>query len=240
MSVIKRNIQLLEKKQGAALAAVSLEQTQQTTSEIDALIMETNKLTQGIAKKLKAMDAENKEAAKSPSEQTKVRVNMHATLTRKFLTLSQEYSAIQEKYKAAYRDRMERQIKIVSPESTEAEVDAMVADPNTQIFAQQILSSGHMAAKNAVLDIQERHKEITMLEASIAELHQLFMDMAVLVEAQGEMLDQIERSVELTVKMTEKGVGQLDKAVKSQKKNRKRACGLMAIGVVVLFFLLSN
>ena len=34
--------------------------------------------------------------------------------------------------------------------------------------------------------LQERHKDITRLETSINELHQLFMDMAVLVESQGE------------------------------------------------------
>jgi hypothetical protein len=33
------------------------------------------------------------------------------------------------------------------------------------------------------------------LEASLLELHQIFLDMAVLVEAQGEMLDNIEQQV---------------------------------------------
>lgn len=42
---------------------------------------------------------------------------------------------------------------------------------------------------------QERHRDITRLETSIAELHQLFLDMSVLVESQGELLDQIEYTV---------------------------------------------
>jgi syntaxin 1B/2/3 len=33
------------------------------------------------------------------------------------------------------------------------------------------------------------------LERSLMELHQIFLDMAVLVEAQGEMLDNIEAQV---------------------------------------------
>lgn len=33
------------------------------------------------------------------------------------------------------------------------------------------------------------------LEQSLLELHQIFLDMAVLVEAQGEMLDNIEKQV---------------------------------------------
>jgi syntaxin 1B/2/3 len=36
--------------------------------------------------------------------------------------------------------------------------------------------------------VQDKHKQIKKLEASIIELHQLFVDMAVLVEAQGELV----------------------------------------------------
>lgn len=35
------------------------------------------------------------------------------------------------------------------------------------------------------------------LEKSLMELHQIFLDMAVLVEAQGEMLDNIEQQVSI-------------------------------------------
>jgi len=47
------------------------------------------------------------------------------------------------------------------------------------------------------------------------------MDMAVLVSTQGEMLDSIETYVQESVEYTEKGVGELKKAVKLQKKARK-------------------
>ena len=56
---------------------------------------------------------------------------------------------------------------------------------------------------------------------SIVELHQLFVDMSVLVETQGEMLDQIEYSVQQAHAYVEKGVKQLEKAKQSQKDSRK-------------------
>ena len=44
----------------------------------------------------------------------------------------------------------------------------------SEIFQQQFLQGpGHAAARNALADIQERHKDITRLETSIQELHQL-------------------------------------------------------------------
>ncbi|KAI3724957.1 hypothetical protein L1987_64725 [Smallanthus sonchifolius] len=46
-----------------------------------------------------------------------------------------------------------------------------------------------------VLEIQERNDSVTVIERNLKELHQVFMDMAVLVEHQGEQLDNIESHV---------------------------------------------
>jgi hypothetical protein len=48
---------------------------------------------------------------------------------------------------------------------------------------------------DTLAEIQERNRAVKDLEASLLELHQIFLDMAVLVEAQGEMLDNIEKQV---------------------------------------------
>ena len=45
---------------------------------------------------------------------------------------------------------------------------------------------------DTLVEIQERHAAVRELERSLLDLHQVFLDMAVLVEAQGEMLDNIE------------------------------------------------
>ena len=48
---------------------------------------------------------------------------------------------------------------------------------------------------DTLAEIQERHEAVKELEKGLMELHQIFLDMAVLVEAQGEMLDNIEQQV---------------------------------------------
>ena len=49
-----------------------------------------------------------------------------------------------------------------------------------------------MQVLDTLVEIQERHAAVRELERSLLDLHQVFLDMAVLVEAQGEMLDNIE------------------------------------------------
>lgn len=46
-------------------------------------------------------------------------------------------------------------------------------------------------------EINERHEAVKELNKSLLELHQMFLDMAVLVEQQGVQLDNIERQVSI-------------------------------------------
>jgi hypothetical protein len=66
------------------------------------------------------------------------------------------------------------------------------------IFQRAILEQGRGRVLDTLAEIQERNRAVKDLEASLLELHQIFLDMAVLVEAQGEMLDNIEKQVRLS------------------------------------------
>lgn len=109
----------------------------------------------------------------------------------------------------------------MNPDATEEEITEALETGNTQIFAQEILDMRHSQAKDALSYIEQRHRDIKKLEQSIQELHQLFVDMALLVETQGELIDQIEYNVNQSVAYTGEAVKQLQQAVQLQRKSRK-------------------
>lgn len=100
----------------------------------------------------------------------RIRMSQHGNVTKKFIDVVSEYQEIQTKYKNKYRDRLERQYKIVKPNATSDEIDKVMesgADAST-LFAQQILMGPqHAEAKRALYDIQERHQDIVKIEKSI-------------------------------------------------------------------------
>lgn len=51
------------------------------------------------------------------------------------------------------------------------------------------------ACATALEEVKDTYHDVRRLEASILELHKMFMDLALLVDRQGEMLDQIEYQV---------------------------------------------
>ncbi|KAE8715292.1 SYP121 protein [Hibiscus syriacus] len=55
-----------------------------------------------------------------------------------------------------------------------------------------IQEQGRGRILDTINEIQERHDAVKDLEKNLKELHQVFLDMAVLVQAQGEQLDDIE------------------------------------------------
>ena len=73
------------------------------------------------------------------------------------------------------------------------------------------------------------------LEQSVAELHQMFLDFALLTEQQGELLDQVEFQVKQATDYVEEGNVEVVEAVEYQKKIRKKqwyVCSFYMHGVI--------
>lgn len=58
--------------------------------------------------------------------------------------------------------------------------------------------------KQALADVQARHHDIMKLEQSVKDLRDLFIEMAVLVESQGTMIDRIEYNVSNAAEFVER------------------------------------
>ncbi|MEJ1273785.1 hypothetical protein NN561_004658 [Cricetulus griseus] len=104
--------------------------------------------------------------------------------------------------------------------TTNEELEDMLESGKLAIFTDDIKMDSQMT-KQALNEIETRHNEIIKLETSIRELHDMFVDMAMLVESQGEMIDRIEYNVEHSVDYVERAVSDTKKAVKYQSKARR-------------------
>ncbi len=88
--------------------------------------------------------------------------------------------------------------------------------------------------QNALHNVEDRYKDVIILEAAVAELHQMFVDLALLVEKQGEFLDQIEHQVGQASEMISDANTNMVQAIEYQKSIRYKQCILLIIVLVVL------
>ncbi|GAB4821961.1 hypothetical protein N2152v2_009007 [Parachlorella kessleri] len=86
--------------------------------------------------------------------------------------------------------------------------------------------------------IEEREHAINEISGQIGEVHQIFQDLAVLVNDQGEQLNDIEANITRAAERTGDATVQIQKAERLQRKTRNTWCFLMLICMGVLGVLL--
>ena len=159
--------------------------------------------------------------------------------------LAGDFAGLRARLGAEYREAVERRVfTVTGKRPTAADVDAMIESGESEtVFQRAILEHGRGAVADTLADIRERHEAVRQLEGSLLDLHQVFLDMAVLVDAQGEMLDSIEAQVGRARDHVETGVTHLVEAKRSQKRTRRlmccALCTLIVIAVVIVLAILK-
>lgn len=93
--------------------------------------------------------------------------------------------------------------------------EGSLSPPSLPLFSKTTYRTTH--AK-----VAGKYQDVLTLEQSVAELHQMFLDFALLTEQQGELLDQIEFQVTQAADYVEEGNDDIVEAVEYQKKIRKK------------------
>nr|XP_027804400.1 syntaxin-1B isoform X6 [Marmota flaviventris] len=217
---LSEDVEQVKKQHSAILAAPNPDE--KTKQELEDLTADIKKTANKVRSKLKAIEQsiEQEEGLNRSSADLRIRKTQHSTLSRKFVEVMTEYNATQSKYRDRCKDRIQRQLEITGRTTTNEELEDMLESGKLAIFTDDIKMDSQMT-KQALNEIETRHNEIIKLETSIRELHDMFVDMAMLVESQGEMIDRIEYNVEHSVDYVERAVSDTKKAVKYQSKARR-------------------
>lgn len=114
-----------------------------------------------------------------------------------------------------------------------------------EYFEKSISTAGRMTQQQLLLFEEEnskmaehREKEVIKIVKSITDLHDIFKDLAGMVQEQGTVLDRIDFNVEQTQTRVTEGYKQLQKAEMYQRKNRKMHCILILATVTLLMLVL--
>ena len=104
------------------------------------------------------------------------------------------YQAAQQKYKTDIKKKVTRQVQIVKPDATEEEIDEIMRceGGRDSLYRERILAGGvNDQVKTSYAKVAGKYQDVLALEQSVAELHQMFLDFALLTEQQGELLDKL-------------------------------------------------
>ncbi|XP_038117654.1 syntaxin-1A isoform X3 [Culex quinquefasciatus] len=242
---IQANVEEVKKKHSAILSAPQSDE--KTKQELEDLMADIKKTANRVRGKLKSIEQniEQEEQTNKSNADLRIRKTQHSALSRKFVEVMTEYNRTQTDYRERCKGRIQRQLEITGRATTNEELEEMLEQGNSAVFTQGIIMETQQA-KQTLADIEARHADIIKLENSIRELHDMFMDMAMLVESQGEMVDRIEYHVEQSRDYVATGQEQLVQASKYMSKARKKkimillcltVLGLIAASYVSSYFM---
>ncbi|XP_050075261.1 syntaxin-1A isoform X6 [Anopheles maculipalpis] len=238
---IQANVEEVKKKHSAILSAPQSDE--KTKQELEDLMADIKKTANRVRGKLKGIEQniEQEEQQSKSNADLRIRKTQHSALSRKFVEVMTEYNRTQTDYRERCKGRIQRQLEITGRATTNEELEEMLEQGNSAVFTQGIIMETQQA-KQTLADIEARHADIIKLENSIRELHDMFMDMAMLVESQGEMVDRIEYHVENSRDYVTTGQQDLVQAVKYMAKARKKkimiaVCLLVTVIILLLIFI---
>ncbi|PWA48074.1 Syntaxin/epimorphin, conserved site-containing protein [Artemisia annua] len=194
-----------------------------------------------IKNKLELLDKSNVSNRSEPgcgpgSSTDRTRTSVVNGLRKQLQTAMKSFNELRQKLASEHRETVQRRYYTVTGENPdEATVDNLISSGQSETFLQKaIQEQGRGQVMETILEIQERHDAVTVIERNLKELHQVFMDMAVLVEHQGAQLDDIESHVNRANSYVVRGTSQLNEARKKQKNTRKWTCFAILLLLIII------
>ncbi|WOL16087.1 syntaxin-132 [Canna indica] len=247
IEVIEKQIEKLSSLSKNLQAANEKSKTVTKASEMKAIkqhmqkdIDEAGKIARLAKSKLEELDRDNLASRQKPgcgkgSSVDRSRTATTVALKRKLKERMSEFQVLRERIQQEYREVVERRVITVTGNRPDEEtIERLIETGNSeQIFQKAIQEQGRGQVMDTLAEIQERHNTVKDLERKLLELQQIFIDIAVLVDAQGEILDNIESQVSSAVDHVQSGTVALQKAKKLQKNSRKWMC----IAIIILLLI---
>ncbi|BBN13007.1 syntaxin 1B/2/3 [Marchantia polymorpha subsp. ruderalis] len=208
---------------------------------MDKDLAEVSKVARSVKQKLEELDKANAASRRTkgceegtPTDRT--RSSITNSLTKKLKDLMESFGTLRSKIMVEYRETIERRYYTVTGQKPDEETLEQIIDTGeSENFLQKaIQEQGRGQIIETIKEIQERHDGVKEIEKSLLELHQIFLDLAVLVESQGTVLDNIESQVNRAHSYVEKAGAHLTVAKKHQRNTRKWTCIAIIIVLIII------
>lgn len=211
----------------------------QLRAKMDSDVEQVLKRVRVIKGKIEALDKANIANRKLPgcgpgSSADRTRTSVVSGLGKKLKSMMDDFQSLRSRMNDEYKETVARRYFTITGEKANDElIENLISNGEGEDFMQKaIQDQGRGQIMDTISEIQERHDSVKEIEKNLIELHQVFLDMAALVEAQGQQLNDIESHVSHASSFVHRGTEQLVEARELQKNSRK--CTMIAIFLVII------
>lgn len=240
LDVVERNTEQIETLRKKAAVETGQLEHKKIVTNVQTIMKETNgkiRIVNSNLKRLKERsdkDLGNNDASIAHMMLSN-RLNSTSIAVGKIVA---KFNDTTERFQTSLHGKFARQARIIKADITEEEIDMIMSSPNPGQCLQQLMEVPD-AMVDRLVEIEERHEGILNIQNGVKEIQEMWQDLSLLVDAQAELMDQVEKNVAATKNYTVKGVDHLKKAETYQLAARKKTlwilCILITIALVIFF-----
>lgn len=245
MKVVEKLYKRLQESNEETKVAHNAKTMKQIRARMDSDVEQVLKRVKVIKGKLEALEKSNAANRKVPgcgpgSSVDRTRTSVVAGLGKKLKDTMDDFQHLRAKMTAEYKETIERRyFTVTGQQADEQMIENLISSGESENFLQKaIQEQGRGQIMDTISEIQERHDAVKEIEKNLLELHQVFLDMFALVEAQGHQLNDIESHVAHANSFVRRGTEQLEFARESQKDSRKWTCIAILLGIILIIVFL--
>ncbi|VFQ75456.1 unnamed protein product [Cuscuta campestris] len=185
-----------------------------------------------VKTKLWALDQSNS-AHPNGTTVDRIRVSTTHGLRVKLKDIMNDFLALRQKIVLGYKDDLRRRYYNATGEV-----------PNEEVIEKMVLGREDVQIFDTKVEMKEesreRHEGVMEIQRSLDKLHQVFLDLAVMVEAQGAQIDNIECNVANAGSFISGGTHNLFYAKQMKRRGKKWVCWVFSVLVIVLLVCLIS
>ena len=206
---------------------------------VEAMMVETTRLARTVKQTLDSINADNVAYSAANSTSTariQIRQNLYAAHVRRFQQVITQTNTAASSFKSVVHTTMKRQVILIDPTLSDAQVDEIVESGNAGTIVRDALISDQLTS--AIQIIEERHLEIRNIEQQVRNILDLFSDLALIVDQQQEILNVIDTHVQRTQRYVKRAEEDLNMTVIYKRRARGRQWCICILCVIIVAVIL--
>jgi len=210
------------------------EKRHQIISRVNTIVDEMNQKNMNMKRDLDRIKLEVDQESRPIIR--KILTNMYNMYVTKVRETLDTFHHTMSRFQHQLTEQSRRELMTVCPNLSEEKMTEMIDNGVAREVIQK--SIGGEQIEQIIFNIEHNHMEIVKLEKKVAEIYQLFCDLALLVDLQQESLNIIEVRVQKATDYTKNGHEELKVADKYSKSARKRLCIILCCVMIIIVVIL--
>ncbi|XP_066146271.1 syntaxin-1A-like [Euwallacea fornicatus] len=206
--------------------------------KIDSLFQNNTNISHQIQSKIKEFEAEIQDCDTTSAE-GRIKNIQYNTLKTRYQKIFKLNSTELENFRNIKKLQLEAQLRAKGVRVTDEELTRLLEDgTDIHVFTENILAET-AEAKRVLQDIEDRHQQLLKIETMLVEVRDLFLQMAIIIDEQQELIDRVEYQAEMAQNFIGRGREDLKSGRKNRMKHLKLKIILIVIAIVFIIILIA-